>query len=86
MREYEYLFDVNDKLVHHSEAIRLNEYRLYPGEHLDYIYKQGPDRAYFAKKIESNNDFAFIGVKQNGSYCESPEHYNAKMKIVHEKK
>ena len=86
MREYEYLFDTNNKLVHHSEAIRLNEYRLYPGEPLDYIYKQGPDRSYFAKKIESNNDFAFIGVKQSGSYGESTEHYNAKMKIVHEKK
>jgi hypothetical protein len=86
MREYEYLFDVNDKLVHHSEAIRLNEYRLYPGEPLDYIYKQGDEREYFAKKIESNNDFAFIGIKQCGSHGESPEHYNAKMKIVHEKK
>jgi len=86
MTKYEYLFDANDKLVHHSEAIRLNEYRLYPGEPLDYIYKQGDEREYFAKKIESNNDFAFIGVKQSGSYGESPEHYNAKMKIVHEKK
>jgi hypothetical protein len=86
MTKYEYLFDANDKLVHHSEAIRLNEYRLYPGEPLDYIYKQGDEREYFAKKIESNNDFAFIGVKQSGSYVESPEHYNAKMKIVHEKK
>jgi HAMP domain-containing protein len=86
MTKYEYLFDANDKLVNHSEAIRLNEYRLYPGEPLDYIYKQGDEREYFAKKIESNNDFAFIGVKQSGSYGESPEHYNAKMKIVHEKK
>jgi hypothetical protein len=86
MTKYEYLFDANDKLVHHSEAIRLNEYRLYPGEPLDYIYKQGDEREYFAKKIESNNDFAFIGVKQSGIYGESPEHYNAKMKIVHEKK
>lgn len=86
MTKYEYLFDADNKLVHNSEAIRLNEYRLYPGEPLDYIYKQGDDRKYFAKKIESNNDFAFIGVKPSGIYGESPEHYNAKMKIVHEKK
>jgi len=86
MTKYEYLFDANNKLVHNSEAIRLNEYRLYPNEPLDYIYKQGDEREYFAKKIESNNDFAFIGVKPRGIYGESPEHYNAKMKIVHESK
>jgi len=86
MTKYEYLFDVNDKLVHHSEAIRLNEYRLYPGEPLDYIYKQGDEREYFAKKIESNNIFGLIGIKESGIYGESAEHYNAKMKIVHEKK
>lgn len=86
MTKYEYLFDVNDKLVHHSEAIRLNEYRLYPGEPLDYIYKQGDEREYFAKKIESTNVFGLIGIQERGSYGESPEHYNAKMKIVHEKK
>jgi hypothetical protein len=86
MTKYEYLFDADNKLVHNSEAIRLNEYRLYPNEPLDYIYKQGDEREYFAKKIESNNDFAFIGVKPSGIYGESPEHYNAKMKIVHEKK
>jgi hypothetical protein len=86
MTKYEYLFDADNKLVHNSQAIRLNEYRLYPGEPLDYIYKQGDEREYFAKKIESNNDFAFIGVKPSGIYGESPEHYNAKMKIVHESK
>lgn len=86
MTKYEYLFDVNDKLVHHSEAIRLNEYRLYPGEPLDYIYKQGDEREYFAKKIESTNVFGLIGIQETGIYGESPEHYNAKMKIVHEKK
>lgn len=86
MTKYEYLFDADNKLVHNSEAIRLNEYRLYPGEPLDYIYKQGDEREYFAKKIESNNVFGFVGVKEQGIYGESPEHYNAKMKIVHEKK
>ena len=86
MTKYEYLFDVNDKLVHHSEAIRLNEYRLYPGEPLDHIYKQGDEREYFAKKIETNNVFGSIGIQEKGIYGESPEHYNAKMKIVHEKK
>jgi hypothetical protein len=86
MTKYEYLFDVNDKLVHHSEAIRLNEYRLYPGETLDYIYKQGDEREYFAKKIESTNVFGLIGIQERGIYGETPEHYNAKMKIVHEKK
>jgi len=86
MTKYEYLFDIDNNLVHNSKAIRLNEYRLYPNEPLDYIYKQGEEREYFAKKIESNNDFAFIGVKQSGIYGESPEHYNAKMKIVDEQK
>lgn len=86
MTKYEYLFDIDNNLVHNSKAIRLNEYRLYPNEPLDYIYKQGEEREYFAKKIESNNDFAFIGVKQSGIYGESPEHYNEKMKIVDEKK
>jgi len=86
MTKYEYLFDANNILVHHSEAIRLNEYRLYPGEPLDYIYKQGDEREYFAKKIETNNVFGLIGVKESGVYGESPEHYNAKMKIVHDKK
>ena len=86
MTKYEYLFDENNKLVPNSQAIRLNEYRLYPDQPLDYIYKQGDEREYFAKKIESTNDFAFIGIKPNGIYGESPEHYNAKMKIVHEKK
>jgi DNA repair exonuclease SbcCD ATPase subunit len=86
MTKYEYLFDADNNLVHHSKAIRLNEYRLYPNEALDYIYKQGDEREYFAKKIESNNDFAFIGVKQRGIYGESPEHHNGKMKIVDEKK
>jgi DNA repair exonuclease SbcCD ATPase subunit len=86
MTKYEYLFDANDKLVHHSEAIRLNEYRLYPGDPLDYIYKQGDEREYFAKKIESTNVFGLIGIQETGIYGESPEHYNAKMKIVHEKK
>jgi hypothetical protein len=86
MTKYEYLFDANDKLVHHSEAIRLNEYRLYPGGPLDYIYKQGPDRSYFAKKIETTNVFGSIGIKESGIYGESPEHHNGKMKIVYEKK
>ena len=86
MTKYEYLFDADNKLVHNSEAIRLNEYRLYPNEPLDYIYKQGDEREYFAKKIENNNVFGFVGVKEQGIYGESPEHYNAKMKIVHESK
>jgi hypothetical protein len=86
MTKYEYLFDADNKLVHNSEAIRLNEYRLYPNEPLDYIYKQGDEREYFAKKIETNNVFGFVGVKEQGIYGESPEHYNAKMKIVHESK
>jgi hypothetical protein len=86
MTKYEYLFDADNKLVHNSQAIRLNEYRLYPNEPLDYIYKQGDEREYFAKKIETNNVFGFVGVKEQGIYGESPEHYNAKMKIVHESK
>lgn len=86
MTKYEYLFDADNKLVHNSEAIRLNEYRLYPGYPLDYIYKQGDEREYFVKKIESTNVFGLIGIQERGIFGESPEHYNAKMKIVHEKK
>ena len=86
MTKYEYLFDADNNLVHHSKAIRFNEYRLYPNDPLDYIYKQGDEREYFAKKIESTNVFGLIGIQERGIYGESPEHYNAKMKIIDEKK
>lgn len=82
--KYEYLFNIDGKLTHHSEAIRLNEYSLYPGESLDYIYKEGDQRQYFAIKKVSNNPFEEITLKKVGG--ESIEHYNAKMKIAYEKK
>lgn len=82
--KYEYLFNSDGKLTHHSEAIRLNEYSLYPGEVLDYIYKEGEQRQYFALKKVSNNPFEEITLKKIGG--ESIEHYNAKMKIAYEKK
>lgn len=82
--KYEYLFNSDGKLTHHSEAIRLNEYSLYPGESLDYIYKEGNERQYFALKKVSNNPFEEITLKKVGG--ESIEHYNAKMKIAYEKK
>lgn len=82
--KYEYLYNDFDELVHTFDGIRGNSYKLYKNSNLDYIYKEGEQRAYFAKKIEISNPFASIGV--NNNLGESPEHYNAKMKIVKEKK
>jgi hypothetical protein len=76
--KYEYLFNEMNVLTHYSEAIRGNDYRLYPGMSLDYTFKQGEQREYFAQKIH-HNSFSECGG-------ESIDHYNAKMKIAHELK
>lgn len=81
--KYEYLYNEFDILTHYSKAIRGNSYKLYKDLPLDYTFAQGEEREYFRIK-ESNNPFASIGKKNIVS--ESPEHYNAKMKIVNDKK
>lgn len=72
--KYEYLYNEFNELIHNTNAIRGAEYRMYKDFPLDYTFKQGEQREFFTLK--------------NGSETggESPEHYNAKMKIVKEKK
>lgn len=72
--KYEYLYNEFNKLIHNTNAIRGADYRMYKDFPLDYTFKQGEQREFFTLK--------------NGSETggESPEHYNAKMKIVKEKK
>jgi hypothetical protein len=79
MQKYKYLYDVNNKLTHYSEAVRGADYKLYK-EDTEYLftYKKGDLRNFFTLKIE-NPLF-------NGGGGESPEHHNAKMEIVYEKK
>lgn len=73
-KKYDYLYNNKNVLTHFSEAIRGNEYKMYPNQSLDYTFKKGEIREYFSLK----NDVTGSG--------ESAEHYNAKMKIAHEKK
>jgi len=77
--KYEYLFNKDNILIHHLEAVRLNEYKLYADSELDFIYKAGDQRQFFSLKIDDNNIFSNVGG-------ESVQHYNAKMKIVYDKK
>jgi hypothetical protein len=72
--KYEYLYNQFNELIHNTNAIRGADYRMYKDFPLDYTFKQGDQREFFTLK--------------NGSETggESPEHYNAKMKIVKEKK
>lgn len=72
--KYEYLYNEFNELIHKTNAIRGADYRMYKDFPLDYTFKQGDQREFFTLKNGS----------ENGG--ESPEHYNAKMKIVKEKK
>jgi len=79
---YQYLFNEFNELVHYTKAIKGDKYRLYPNQPLDYIFKAGDKNIHhFSLKTEGNNPLAGIGGKG-----ESPEHYNAKMDIVSNKK
>ncbi len=80
--KYEYLYNENNKLVHHSKAIRGAKYRMFPKAQLLYTYKKGDDRQFFTSIIQDSNPL-FAGAS---GYGESAEHWNAKMKIVYEKK
>jgi hypothetical protein len=73
-REYTRLFNENNVLTHWKDAIRGNKYKLYQDTELDFVFKQGDKREYYA---------TIIGTYNN--YGESPEHYNAKMEIVNNK-
>jgi hypothetical protein len=82
--KYDYLFDEYNNIIHHLTADNNKSYRIYPNEPLIYGYKKPYERKdnvsvrghFFLK---SNNPM-FAGTN------ESPEHYNAKMKILHDKK
>jgi hypothetical protein len=82
--KYDYLFDEYNNIIYHSKADNNKSYRIYPNEPLIYGYKKPYERKdnvsvrghFFLK---SNNPM-FAGTN------ESPEHYNAKMKILHDKK
>lgn len=72
--KYIYLYNTENVLTHFKEAIRGDDYKMYPNEPLDYTFKKGTKLEYFSLKNNST------------SGGESAEHYNAKMKIAKEKK
>ena len=82
--KYDYLFDKNNHIVSHEEANSNNSYRIYKDEPLLYGYKEP-----FERKNNVNVRGHFFLKTHNPMYSgtnESPEHYNAKMKIAKEKK
>ena len=82
--KYDYLFDENNNIIHHSKADNNKSYRIYPNEPLIYGYKESYDR----KDNVSVRGHFFLKSK-NPMFTgtnESPEHYNVKMKILHDKK
>ena len=82
--KYDYLFDENNHIVSHEEANSNNNYRLYKNEPLLYGYKES-----FERKNNVNVRGHFFLKTYNPMFTgtnESPEHYNAKMKIAKEKK
>jgi archaellum component FlaC len=82
---YQYLFNEYNELTHYTKAIKGNQYRKYPNAPLDYIFRAGDKNIHhFSLKSEGFNPFAVIS--NNSTKEESAEHYNAKMKIVDEKK
>lgn len=81
---YQYLFNEFNELVHHTKAVKGDKYRLYPDYPLNYIFKAGEHNIHHFSLKSEGNPFAVISNRMNIS--ESPEHYNAKMKIVDEKK
>lgn len=82
--KYDYLFDENNEVISYSEANSNNSYRIYKDEPLMYGYKES-----FERKNNVNVRGHFFIKTYNPMYSgtnESPEHYNAKMKIAKEKK
>lgn len=82
---YNYLYDSDNVLVYHSNAIRGGDYKMYidDKEYL-FTYKSGDERQYFVSKKTPTNPFAKISVVGGGG--ETDDHYNAKMQIVYELK
>lgn len=80
-RKYKYLYNKNGILTHWKEAIRGDEYSLYPNFPFSFYYKQGTILEYFSIKNEDKNP-----MHDGGGGGESVEHYNAKMNIAYNKK
>jgi len=78
MAKYEYLYNKDNVLTHYDDAIRGEDYKLYKHTPLDYVFKEGKERAFFTLKYD--NPFFSVGGG------ESIEHYNAKMEIAHDNK
>lgn len=80
--KYDYLGDIGGNTVHISEAEKNTTYYRYGDLNVEYIVREGDvNRKHFALK----NSMSVL-VNTGTSSGESPEHYNAKMKIAHEKK
>ena len=80
MRKYEYFYDSNKVLTHIDDAFRPNIYTSIQG--VEFIVRDGEKniKHYAVKDRLKSLGFGFTGGG------ESPEHYNAKMKIVKELK
>ena len=80
MRKYEYFYDSNKVLTHIDDAFRPNIYTSVEG--VEFIVRHGEKniKHYAVKERVSALSYGFDGGG------ESPEHYNAKMKIVKELK
>ena len=80
MRKYEYFYDSNKVLTHIDDAFRPNIYTSIQG--VEFIVRHGEKniKHYAVKERMSALSYGFAGGG------ESPEHYNAKMKIVKELK
>lgn len=79
MRKYEYFYDSDEVLTHIDDAFKPNRY--FSIEGVEFIVRDGDvNIKHYSLKKNVLNQLAFV------SAGESPEHYNAKMKIVKELK
>lgn len=83
--KYEYLYNSLNEITHISDAIKGEFYKMYKDEPLSFMVRDGDvNQKHFALIKESTNPFEVVGIIGGGS--ESPEHFNAKMKIAKELK
>lgn len=81
MRKYEYFYDSDEVLTHIDEAIKGEIYTSIEG--VEFFVRDGDvNIKHYAIKDKLNNLSFGFGIRGG----ESPEHYNAKMKIVKELK
>lgn len=74
--KYDYLFDKNNNLVHYTEGKKGERYKMYAEDtELAFNFKDYKDRT---------SHFSLLSNREH--FGESPDHYNAKMKIKHELK